>query len=418
MLDFMYELVLLRHYNHARPLVSLLKQERGGRRLGSLVQRLDVDLGAFPDDGIEAWAYGGVSLFGLVPCCPNLVVLVCFIKRHIPSNIRCIRWAGGTPPQYTVPRALFQTIVQTLGQRIRRLEWNGWLVARADRVERFLACCPALEIFRLSCLEGCGFAPGVVAEPEEDSEDEDPDKEHYYYDAPDRWPDVWDDDADPRGRDEYFAEYKTVWTSSAWPEPGAFVERPASPNLHTLELHRLYGPFRNWAAPGLRRAAFLWHTGVDHQDLEDTCAMLRDTLVPCAPNITFLSFSAATLSIWPILTELTRLQHIECYQQAYTLPEGHVLTVPERALGQLARIVLHLPWRFPRDSFEAVEQHVRTTLLFVARLREAALLPSLDHVVVAWRDSPEHRPREVDFPRAALADVGVSLDYVPDDPYW
>jgi hypothetical protein len=417
MLGYMYELVLLRRYNHARPLVSLLQQERGGRRLGSLVQRLDVDLGHFPDDGLEEWAYGGVSLFGLVPCCPNIEVLVCDIRSYVPPGVHCFPRHG--PPKTRVPRSLFQIIARVLGQRIRRLEWNRWLIARADRVERFLACCPALEVFRLSCLDSCYFAPGVVAEPEEDSEDEDPDREYDYYDAPDRWPDLYSDDVDPRqGRDEHFAEYEAVRNSSAWPGLGTSGEKLPSPNLHTLELDAVDHSFSNWAAPALRRATIFMQEGSSLRGLERTCNLLKNTLVLCAPNITFLSFSAATLSIWPVLSKFTRLERLECYQQSDSLPEGYILMMPECALEHLARVVLHLFWTFPRDAFEAIEEHVRTNMLFVARLREAALLPSLQHVIVAWRDSPEHRPREVDFPRAALADVGVSLDYVLDDPFW
>lgn len=133
---FLYEIVVLRQYHQIRPLVKLLRRDRGPAPvLGWWCKRLDVRL-RWKDEG---WEYGRHTLWGLLPSCPRLVDLRCSLESTQSSERG--RYGLVHPPS--------EVMLQTLAshhQGLQSLHFDATLPISRDMALRLLRYLPELQV--------------------------------------------------------------------------------------------------------------------------------------------------------------------------------------------------------------------------------------------------------------------------------
>ncbi|KAG6828064.1 hypothetical protein H0H92_009366 [Tricholoma furcatifolium] len=115
---------------------------------GSFCRRLDIYLGITLDAEYsdEAWYEGGHTLWGLLPACPHLEVLIAQVHQKDRGHLK-LGLVPPVPPQLT-HNALWKTIATYCSPTLRRLEIFGFHI-RMDRVEMMLRSMTSLEVCRI-----------------------------------------------------------------------------------------------------------------------------------------------------------------------------------------------------------------------------------------------------------------------------
>ncbi|KAG6910056.1 hypothetical protein DXG01_013502 [Tephrocybe rancida] len=142
--SLLYEIVVIFRFRFVPILLERLRTMSGGqtRTWGHTCRRLDIYLGVGSDAGYldESWNEGGHTLWGLIPTCPRLEVLL----------VRVVCQDGGSRPKSLFPaphlthNCLWKTISSFCAGTLRRLELFGFSI-RMDRVEMMLRYMTALE---------------------------------------------------------------------------------------------------------------------------------------------------------------------------------------------------------------------------------------------------------------------------------
>lgn len=231
--EFLYEIIALNQYAHIRPLAKHLRRAtgNGGPSRGWWVKRLQLDFGRSVGDawkqGVSvSWAWGSHTLWGLVPACPNLAILLLNSEHRPPWDVGFTRG-----PRFRVPRALFQTVAKHCAGTLRRIEFHNTdhslLVAKV-----FMYHCPELEV--------CRF-PGAY--------------QLHEFGAQDGSQDILDREGEPEPNPhldpEDDREFRTAWKTADWPKiPPATISLPA---LHTMNVGILHTEdFKEWSLPALQ----------------------------------------------------------------------------------------------------------------------------------------------------------------------
>lgn len=147
--EFLYEIIFVNRFDHIPHLAKLLQSQSGCHSsrgaYGLHCRRLEICLGTGTIDyKDQAWYEGGHVLWGLIPACPNVTILICHVwaRRARAGLLRC-----PNVPHLTNP-ALWKIIASTCGPHLRRLELFG-LSMRMDRVEMLMQYCTKLEVCHL-----------------------------------------------------------------------------------------------------------------------------------------------------------------------------------------------------------------------------------------------------------------------------
>ena len=148
--EFLYEIIFVSRFDHIPHLTKLLQSQPNNnpshKAYGLHCRRLEISLGTGAVDyKDQAWDEGGHVLWGLIPACPNVTVLICRVWRRIRPGAFLL----GCPklPHVTNP-VLWKIIASTCGPHLRRLELFG-LSMRMDHTEMLLRYCTKLEVCHL-----------------------------------------------------------------------------------------------------------------------------------------------------------------------------------------------------------------------------------------------------------------------------
>ncbi|KZT54138.1 hypothetical protein CALCODRAFT_22959 [Calocera cornea HHB12733] len=330
--EFLLEIVHIGHQKHIGALRTVLRQPRkAGLTRGWWCRHLIVNLRQHDID----WSHGKVSLWGLIPSCPRLEDLRCFLFHTVPPGE--IRLHRRTLELYRIPGALCQTIATTLGPSLRYLHFGDHAEISLDLATRLLPHLKRLEVCRFDRL----FAPHLA------SIEDDP-----------RWQLDKRYIEDEYPVDETIAkEYKPVTDQAQWPtNPDETVIVPA---LKIFKARSFAADFGKWQAPNLQEVI----VGFDRDCTEETClTTMRKALVPHATKISRLTFEGGGGGcLWVILGMLPRLEHIRFPLQSMIFNE--VLTHPHMKLTSLVIILEPLDEEDLPEALSNIQENVAGGLL-------------------------------------------------------
>jgi hypothetical protein len=142
--EFLYEAIILKEHHRARPLARLLARKSPESRMtrGEYCRRLDVYVGHGRLWKGEDWAWGSFTLWGLIPPCPNLRILIISPMRIPPIN------RSQSMSKYLAideDATLWKCIAATCGPRLTRLDVN-YVDIRPSDLRMLLRACPKLQI--------------------------------------------------------------------------------------------------------------------------------------------------------------------------------------------------------------------------------------------------------------------------------
>ncbi|KAH0584585.1 hypothetical protein J132_07755 [Termitomyces sp. J132] len=362
---YLYEIVMVFRFENVPMLLSRLRTTPPGLHIprGHRCRRLDLYLGIgdiLYDD--EAWYEGGHTLWGLIPACPNLEILM---ARVVCSMAR-------SDHHHLTHKALWITIAGCCAQTIRRLELYGFRI-RTDRVEMMLRY--------LTKLEACRIIGVRKFDPSQDTYDDEEPKEYFLRlgDRSMRLKDCWDYSKMSGWFDaSTVKEFEAAKKNSQWPP---FVA-PASytlPCLHTLRIDTLdLKRFHQLSFPNLRHLDMTCLPGdtLDHCATHDNFPTSITHLIYAGENITFAQF----FRFFPHLRQLTvaiecsevppseyeyiaphlNLEVVEvaswnCPLSPHSLIQDILAAVRSKKLPSLRRIKLTPPWKYKELPFEECE---------------------------------------------------------------
>ncbi|KAG6902615.1 hypothetical protein C0995_014221 [Termitomyces sp. Mi166 len=231
--NYLYEIVMIFRFDYVPVLLQRLRSIPAGYQSprGHLCKRLDLYLGiGTVPYGDEAWYEGGHTLWGLIPACPNLEILMARVVCSAATPHPTATW---NCPHLT-HKALWMTIAACCAKTIRRLELYGFRI-RIDRVEVMLRY--------LSKLEACTIVHAVQFNPSEDVYDDEEPKMYIIPGGRCRASMFLADDWDYTTPSGWFdtstvSEFKAAKENSTWP-PFVASTPYILPCLHTLRLSRL-----------------------------------------------------------------------------------------------------------------------------------------------------------------------------------
>ncbi|THH13310.1 hypothetical protein EW146_g6886 [Bondarzewia mesenterica] len=345
--EFLYEILVIRSYRHLFPLLKLLRECDADPTRGWWVRRIDLDLSVDEYEG-QGWAWGRDTLFGLVPSCPNLEVLIASIVTPCGAHGR--HFIPLSADAFAVPTNLLKCIIACCAS-LRRLEILGQMAVNADEAEMVVGCLPRLEAARFSSL----------CEPRTQSA-------------------VFDADSEGAPVDPSHSSFKALvksFTSPSWPTPT--MPNTSSP-LHTLDCGEFIPGITNWtlSLPSLR----LLNARLSRWTGPTQLPTLRLTIrSPTSPFITLthLVHCGPPFNVWSLLDSLPLLQWLSLdfprgvHRTTTAIPPGstphahlaHLILLRESALQSDSHSPLHA---FPRSVLQA---------------RKDALLPALASIQLA-----------------------------------
>ncbi|KAG6825380.1 hypothetical protein H0H92_003918, partial [Tricholoma furcatifolium] len=131
---YLYEIVMIFRFEYVPKILRCLRSisPYSAQPRGHFCRRLDFYLGAPNGPGYldEAWYEGGHTLWGLIPTCPYLEILLARVIYQKPGSVR-----KGFP--HLTHSVLWKTISRIYAGTLRRLELYGFSL-RMDRVELML----------------------------------------------------------------------------------------------------------------------------------------------------------------------------------------------------------------------------------------------------------------------------------------
>ncbi|KAF5377955.1 hypothetical protein D9615_006772 [Tricholomella constricta] len=307
---YLYEIVIFFNFDHVPTLLKLFRSTPPGSHtpLGHRCRRLDFYLGLggepYPD---YAWNEGAHTLWGLVPACPRLEILIC----------RAVFVGARTFPEFPhiTHKSLWKTIARCWAGTLRRFELYGFHI-RMDFLELMLRYFSKLEVCHITHL----VAFKEAAKDRESGEGEDVDvfddeePKATLSGFPRR---IWGQDvaasyaadrADSEGPSGWFdtdtvAEFAEAKRSASWP-PYNGTAPYRLPSLHTLSLNNFNERIAQFDLPSVRQLAAHFPSYVDNKQ------MLAKTYQYFPAITTFNHTGVETplndiLTFFPLLTDLT-----------------------------------------------------------------------------------------------------------------
>ncbi|KAH0591384.1 hypothetical protein H2248_001461 [Termitomyces sp. 'cryptogamus'] len=258
---FLYETVVISRFQVIPSILKLLRSVPNGytKPRGHMCHRLDVYLGTRRNPVYlgEAWSQGGHTLWGLIPACPRLEILVARVKYSGPDQRR----REVPHPTYS---ALWKTISTYCAHTLRRLEIYN-LSIRMSQVEMMLRYMTNLE----ALTTGKWVYQWNEADPTRQmlSWSRRAPKRVRFYEVLGRWFD-----------DDIRREFLSTKRHASWPP---YTGGPAPyllPKLHTLFLNEFSERFFEFQLPMLRSLSTIvvWNEGI----IWNTNAVLK----PCNPD--------------------------------------------------------------------------------------------------------------------------------------
>lgn len=148
--EYLYEIIVFRRFNHIPHVVEFLRTNHNSKLPGMWCRRLDIGLGRKNNDySAEDWE-GSDILWGLIPACPNVTVLI-FHGFYSTHSLRRNTKRGLTGP--LVPSVkLWKTMATIWASSLCRIEMFGiWM--RSDRFKQFIRYFTHLQACRITTIE-------------------------------------------------------------------------------------------------------------------------------------------------------------------------------------------------------------------------------------------------------------------------
>jgi hypothetical protein len=380
--EFLYEAIVLKEHHRVRPLARLLAGKSfPGSRLarGEYCRRLDVCVGHGRLWKGEDWAWGSFTLWGLIPPCPNLRILVISPLRITPINR-----SRPTTKYLAIDEGatLWKCIAATCGHRLLRLDVN-YVDIRPSDLKQLLRACPALQVALFN---------GVP----EDHNSSPPDYSERL-------------NTEYRLHTSDLAEYNRArMTYANWP-----TKRGDSslPSLHTLDVtvDNLPKLFMGLRFPNLRAAHVKGYLRGPIALQSSWDLLVNTVLISSQLSITHLSLRALPSQLEPLLTELPNLVQLTLYAMAFMDDWRWDGKIPNHIL-QTIRI-------FRPDSGDP--GLIAHSVQDVLNLKKQGVLAALSRVIVLG-DCTNARLNDVHFQewnkepqRDAFRALGVTLETGP-----
>ncbi|KAH0588657.1 hypothetical protein H2248_004471 [Termitomyces sp. 'cryptogamus'] len=299
--NYLYEVVMIFRFQYVPTLLQRLHSMAPASTTprGHRCRRLDLYLGVgnIPYDE-EAWYEGGHTLWGLVPACPNLEILVARVigtKLYMP----CL-----------THKALWKTIAACCAKTIRRLDLFG-LEIRMDRVEMMLR--------HLTKLEACSIGHVTKFDPLKDIYDDEEPKKRVISKGRCYAPIVFKDDWDYTTPSVYFSaltvsEFKAAKENSCWPLFTASAPYTL-PHLHTLRLDDFDSKrITQFNFPRLRHLDMYCYSKIE--GLSSSRGFIPDSL-------THLTYAGESASIAQIIGFFPQLRFLNLPTEYCKFPDSH-----------------------------------------------------------------------------------------------
>jgi hypothetical protein len=287
--EFLYEAVILKEHHRVRQLARLLASRSFPEsRLvrGEYCRRLDVYVGHGRMWKGEDWAWGSLTLWGLIPPCPNLRILVISPLRIPPIN------RSRSTSRYLAideDATLWKCIAATCGPRLLRLDVNYVDIRPAD-LRRLLRACPELQVALFN---------GV---PEDHNS------------SPPNYSERLNTEYRLHSND--IAEYNRARiTYASWPTR---IPGPSLTSLHTIDVTVDDIPklFADLKFPNLRAANIKRYLGRPPV-LRSPWDLLNETIGVSAPSLTHMSLRTQPLQLEPLLTAYPHLVQLTLYAMGF-----------------------------------------------------------------------------------------------------
>lgn len=327
--EFLYETVMIFRFDFMPIILELLQSTAPGRRRprGYRCRRLEFYLGTGNVDYLDtAWNEGGHTLWGLIPACPFLEILLCRVVCRDTWTP-----AMNNYPEYPhlTHNALWKTMARYCAGTLRRLELYGFHI-RMDRVEMMLRYFSKLEVCRI--VHAVAFIEGAFRDDDGCYRDLD--------DLPCRY--IQFDDEEPpyrsiefgcRGvnlfdKDEIpsecfdskaYSEFDEAKRNASWP-PFSGNAPYILPSLHTLLLDNFNDGITQFLFPALQQLGA-------YSPLVDGRQLFAHTHAIFPPSVTHLIYEGGgialvdLLSFFPHLTTLTlHIFYAEFHPSAFKKP--------------------------------------------------------------------------------------------------
>ncbi|KZT54140.1 hypothetical protein CALCODRAFT_500275 [Calocera cornea HHB12733] len=365
--EFLLEVLHIGQQKQIRPLLAVLGQQReNGVTRGWWSRHLIVNFRQYDID----WGHGKASLWGLIPACPRLEDLRCFLYHTTPPGESTLH--RRTLELYRIPVALPQTIATTLGRSLRYLHFG-------DHMEISLELAISL-VSHLKKLEVCLFDRLVTPNP--DLNDEGP-----------RWPswtryieDEYPIEEEAARKDKAAAELSQRLTTGQ-------LQAVTLPSLQIFKANTFFADVGDWQVPNLREVI----VGFDCDCTDEaSLAILRRALVPHATHISRITLleGGGGGCLWDFLDMLPGLQ-----QMRFPFQTVDFIEVLARPHSNLTSFVIILE-TVDRESLPAALLNIQENI-------RDGLLPSLK--TIDLEGSKEVGRGTVMEMQGAFARFGVSL---------
>lgn len=348
--EFLYEVVVIRSYLYLWPLLRQLRRLEDNTARGWFVRRLDIDLGS-ENHSYDGWSWGKHTLWGFLPTCPNLEVLICslVVPYHFIPDRTTVPIIESS--YFDAPVALLQSIATTPGPSLRRLELLGQMAVAADEAEKLVQRLPKLEVCRFAGLREPVPPFDVVRELNVIAEGDDKDS------LATLKPDF----------------YRTVskFRKFSWPPTSS----PTA--LHTLDCGEYVKGMTDWQIPSLRSLTARLSRWRGTNQLPILRASMHDhTAKNSFASITHLAHSGPAFDVWAVIDALPFLQWLSLDLPRLGVQHG---SGPTEAHNSLATVV------FLRASVIRDSENMQTQAFpkSVFRSKRAGMLPALKTVKLA-----------------------------------
>jgi len=359
--EFLYEIIIIYRFDYIPHLAKLLQSHgRRGRLRGSWCRRLDLRLGTgVIDYNDNAWYEGGHTIWGLIPACPNVIILFC----HIWQRRASLFGRTGIMPicgHLTNP-ALWKAIASTCGPNLQRLDLFG-LSIRMDRVEMLLRYCTNLVACRLIHVR-----PYVYGETYDG--DEPQYLQHFFPRGVERVLDTTE--GKPSGSFDEQAQMKFQEDKMSAQWPACSLQPPyVLPSLHTLHIDKFNSRITQLHMPCLHYLGMYNDWDTEEYILQEISSSYHSF----GSSLTHLSSSNCPMPLKKILEWFPHLKELSLHYCDHDSFTHLTITKPHYSLSII---------RFPcMDDAEDMGEYV----LDVLSATQAGMLPALTEVLITrWK---------------------------------
>ncbi|THH16240.1 hypothetical protein EW146_g4356 [Bondarzewia mesenterica] len=374
--EFLYEFILLRSCNvdTIQSLAERLlhrKSQMNGHYLGWYVCRMDLDfeIGWYLQSD---WNWGKYNMWGLIPACTRLVILVLSAVQWRTVTLRPEHDTARHATIY-VPIELFMTVTTTCSRTLRRLELVGQLSPLLHHVERLCMHAPWLEVCRFTKLR-------EVPNDEEGLSSPNPQR-HL---------------PPPESDNVQLAQLVTT----TWPSPASSTV--SLPHLHTLDLGGFALQVWAWDLPALQHLGVKMTHIVDVNSLAHNYLKLKLCLSQSRPLFSSFAYDGPPIHFWHIIDNIPYLEH-------FTLRGLHLGPLPPHTPRMTHRHLTTITVvRPPLTSYSDDHCCIDAIMRNIQNVLGRRLLPSLRTVRLAESSAP--RILYIDCLRRDLMKFDVRLE--------